>query len=146
MNTTIQKESRGHHSGWLTGIVGGLLFSSLGLELIAQQVFGHTDVGTLLWALYLGFWSFVLGVTGFLLLTVQWLVEWRRVRTNPVAMNRLFSAESTSNRSEKPEMEVPFHALQQGMTSPGRPSWECMMETKPVVKSASRNVTSILQH
>ncbi len=66
--------------GWLTGIVGGLLFISLGLELLAQQTFGQTDVGTLLWALYVGFWSFILGTTGFLLLAVRWLVEWRHIR------------------------------------------------------------------
>ncbi|MBY0247075.1 MAG: hypothetical protein K2Q17_05350 [Nitrospiraceae bacterium] len=67
MNTTIQKEPRGHHIGWLTGIVGGLLLSSLGLELLAQQVFGRTDVGTLLWALHL----LCLGASGFLLLVVR---------------------------------------------------------------------------
>ena len=80
VNATIQKESSGHHTGWLTGFIGGLLLISLGLELLAQQVFGHTDVGTLLWALYLGFWSFVVGVTGFLFLTVQWLVETKKLR------------------------------------------------------------------
>lgn len=72
---------------WLTGIVGGLLLISLGLELLARQVFGQTDVGTLLWALYLGFWSFVLGTTGFLLLAAQWLIEWRRFGRDTKAMN-----------------------------------------------------------
>lgn len=86
MNTTIQKESREQHSEWLTGLVGGLFLISLGFELLARQVFGHTDVGTLLWALYVGFWSFVFGVTGFLLLAAQWLVEWRRVGRNKQTM------------------------------------------------------------
>ncbi len=82
MNNTLQEESRERHIGWLTGIVGGLLLISLGLELCARQVFGYTDVGTLLWALYLGFWSFLLGATGFVLLSAQWLVEWRPVGQN----------------------------------------------------------------
>lgn len=147
MNTTIQKESRGHHIEWLTGIVGGLFCISLGFELLARQVFGHTDVGTLLWALYWGSWSFVLGVTGFLFLAVQWLVEWRQVQTNSVAMNRLFSAESTSDRFEKPEMEAPSPALQQSMTSPDRPSWECHDRNEPDCQIRHRvNVTSMLQH
>lgn len=87
MNNTLQEESRGHPIGWLTGLVGGLLLISLGLELLANQVFGHTDVGTLLWALYLGFWSFVLGTTGFLLLAGQWLVEWQHVGRNKIPMD-----------------------------------------------------------
>jgi hypothetical protein len=146
MNTTIQKESRGHHIEWLTGIVGGLFFISLGFELLARQVFGHTDVGTLLWALYLGSWSFVLGTTGLLLLAMQWLIEWRHVQTNPVTMNRQFSVESTSDRFEKSEMEAPFPALQQSMTSPDRPSWECHDRNEPDGQIRHRvNVTSSLQ-
>jgi len=82
MNITMQEGSRGQHIGWLTSIVGGLVVFSLGLELLANQVFGHTDVGTLLWALYLGFWSFILGAIGFLLLAGQWLVEWQRIGQN----------------------------------------------------------------
>jgi hypothetical protein len=78
MNTKIQENARIQDLGWPAGIVGGLLFFSLGLELLGHQVFGQTDVDTLLWALSLGFWSFVLGTTGFLILTVQWWVEWRR--------------------------------------------------------------------
>ena len=87
MNRTLQEESRGQHIGWLTGLVGGLLLISLGLELCARQVFGHTDVGTLLWALYLGFWSFVLGTIGFLLLARRWLLESRRIGQNSNTMN-----------------------------------------------------------
>lgn len=108
MRTTIQGGERIQHIGWPTSIVGGLLLISLGLELLAQQVFGQTDAGTLLWALYLGFWSLALGATGFLLITVQWLVKWRRVRTNPVTMNRSSSTESTSSRFEKPELGSSF--------------------------------------
>ncbi len=127
METTIQRDGRIQHVGWPIGIVGGLLLISLGLELLAQQTFGQTDVGTLLWALYVGFWSFVLGTTGFLLLAAWWLIEWRRIRANTLAMNRLPSTESTSRHFEKSELDALFPALQQSMTSvvPGRPPWEC---------------------
>ncbi|MDF0673548.1 MAG: hypothetical protein P0120_04270 [Nitrospira sp.] len=127
MSTKIRGDQRIQHIGWPAGIVGGLLLISLGLELLAHQVFGQTDVGTLLWALYLGFWTFVLGITGFLLLSVLWLIEWRHARTSPVAMNRLSSTESTSSRFEKTQSEAPFPILQQSRTSvaSGRPSLEC---------------------
>ena len=87
MDAKISEVARIQHIGWPTGIIGGLLLVSLGLELLARQVFGQTDVGTLLWALYLGFWSFVLGTTGFLLLAAQWLIEWRRFGRDTKAMN-----------------------------------------------------------
>jgi hypothetical protein len=87
---------------WPTGIVGGLLLISLGLELLAHQVFGQTDLGTLLWALYLSFWSFVLGTTGFLFLITRWLIAWRRVRADRVVMHRDGSTEPKDCRSEKP--------------------------------------------
>lgn len=83
MNTKI----RGDHIGWPTGIVGGLLLISLGLELLARQVFGQIDVGILLWALYLGFWSLVLGTIGFMLLAARWLIEWRRFNRDKKTMN-----------------------------------------------------------
>ena len=85
MNRTIQGAGRIRHIGSPTGIVGGLLLISLGLQLLAHQVFGQTDIGTLLWAHYLGFWSYILGTTGFLFLSVQWLIEWRHVRASPGA-------------------------------------------------------------
>jgi hypothetical protein len=74
MDNTIQRDRGIQHVIWSTGIVGGLLLLSLGLELLAHQVFGQTDLGTLLWALYLSFWSYALGVTGFLLLLIRWLI------------------------------------------------------------------------
>lgn len=113
--------------GWPTGIVVGLLLSSLGLELLARQVFGQTDVGTLLWALYLGFWSLALGVTGFLLLAARWLIEWRRIRVNALAMHRLSSTESTGSHFEKSELEARLHIRHQDeiQVGPGRSSQNC---------------------
>jgi len=71
--------------GWLAGSVGGLLLSGLGLELLAHQVFGQTDVATLLLALYLAFWISGVGVLGFLVLSIRWFVEWRRGRMDRTA-------------------------------------------------------------
>jgi len=101
----IQRNGRIQHIWWATGIVGGLLFISLGLELLGQQMFGRTDLGTLLWALYLGFWSFVLGTIGFLVLAARWLAAWRRVRANLGAqapernLNELWSVDFSRVRS-----------------------------------------------
>lgn len=127
MNTKTQGDRTRQGTEWLAGIVGGLLLISLGFELLAHQVFGQTDVATLLWALYLGFWSSVLGVTGFLVLAIRWLVAWRRVRASRMAMNRLSSTESKGNRFEEPELEAPPQTLQQGVApvGPGRSSWNC---------------------
>jgi hypothetical protein len=80
MDTKIQEDASLQPIVWPTTIVGWLLLISLGLELLAHQVFGQIDLGTLLWALYLSFWSFVLGTAGFLLLAVRWLLEWRHLR------------------------------------------------------------------
>ena len=54
--------------------MGGLLITGLGLELLAHQMFGPTDVATLLLALYLAFWFSVIGIAGFIILSVAWLV------------------------------------------------------------------------
>jgi hypothetical protein len=70
--------------GWIAVAVGGLLFISLGLELLAHQAFGQTDVATLLLALYLAFWSSVLGIAGFLVLSILWFVAWRRPEMEPM--------------------------------------------------------------
>ena len=95
MNTQTQEYGGIQGIGWLAGTVGALLFISAGLGLLVHQVFGQTDMDTLLWALYLGFWTSVLGIVGFLVLSIRWSVDWRRVRTNRAAMNRLSPGFST---------------------------------------------------
>jgi hypothetical protein len=75
MDTKIQEDASLQPIVWPTTIVGWLLLISLGLELLAHQVFRQIDLGTLLWALYLSFWSFVLGTAGFLLLAVRWCLS-----------------------------------------------------------------------
>ena len=107
MNTKIQGGARIQHIVWPTGIIGGLFLISLGLELLAHQVFGQTDLGTLLWALYLSFWSFVLGATGLLFFIIRWLMAWRRVRADQVVMHRDGSTEPKDCRFEKPLSACP---------------------------------------
>ncbi len=95
MNIQTQEDGGIQGIGWLAGTVGALLFISAGLGLLVHQVFGQTDMDTLLWALYLGFWTSVLGIVGFLVLSIRWSVDCRRVRTNRAAMNRLSPVFST---------------------------------------------------
>lgn len=79
-NDTGTKETPG--IGWLGGTVGGLLLIGLGLELLAHQTFGQTDVATLLLAVYLAVWLSILGIFGFIILAVTWLVRGRRAPSN----------------------------------------------------------------
>jgi hypothetical protein len=60
--------------GWFGSAVGALLVAGLVLELLAHQMFGPTDVATLLLALYLAGWFSILGIVGFLILSIAWLL------------------------------------------------------------------------
>lgn len=125
---SFRKEGHGEirRIGWLAGTVGLLLLISAGLELLAHQVFGQTDVDTLLWALSLGFWTYVLGFAGFLILSVRWLVDWWRVGASRKAMNQSSITESKRGRFDERELENLPHILEQGVfaTTPGRSSWD----------------------
>jgi hypothetical protein len=125
---TSRKENEGEirRVGWLACTVGALLLISVGLELLAHQVFGQIDMATLVWSLYLGFWAYVLGSTCFLILAGLWFVDWRRVRASRAAMNQLSSTETQRRRFEGHELGSPPHILEQGMAPavPGRSSWD----------------------
>jgi heme/copper-type cytochrome/quinol oxidase subunit 2 len=71
--------------GWLAGTVGGLLLTGLGLELLAHQIFGQTDVATFLLAAYLAAWFSALGIFGFVILTATWLVTRHRQSSRQTA-------------------------------------------------------------
>jgi hypothetical protein len=71
--------------GWLAGTVGGLLLTGLGLELLAHQVFGQTDVATFLLAAYLAVWFSALGILGFVTLAATWLVSRHRLSSRRTA-------------------------------------------------------------
>jgi hypothetical protein len=61
----------------VTGAIGGLLLTSLGLELLAHQAFGPTDVAALLLAEYLAVWLSGLSIVAVLVLSIAWLMEGR---------------------------------------------------------------------
>jgi hypothetical protein len=119
-----EREAETQRIEWLAYTVGSLLLISAGLQLLAHRVFGQIDVYTLLWSLSLGFWTYVLGFAGVLLLSVLWLVDWWRVEKSRMAMNQLSSTESKRRRFEGPELEGSPHIREQGVTStlPGRSS------------------------
>ena len=54
----------------------------LGLELLAHQTFGQTDVATLLLAVYVAAWLSVLGIVGFVILAITWCVSARHSLSN----------------------------------------------------------------
>ena len=107
MNSHTQGQGGTPRIGWPAGTVGGFLLASAGLELLAHQMFGETDVDTLLWALYVGFWTYVLGLVGVLALSVRWLVDWRRDRADRKALSRLSPAEAS--------LRYPSQAHRQGL-------------------------------
>jgi hypothetical protein len=126
---TSRKEREGETQRieWLAYTGGSLLLISAGLQLLAHRVFGQIDVYTLLWALSLGFWTYVLGFAGVLLLSVLWLVDWWRVGASRKTMNPLPFTESKHRRLKESELEGPLQILEQDMASvvPGRSSWDC---------------------
>ena len=107
MNVNTQRERGRQRIGWPAGLVGGLLLLSVGLQLLAQPVFGLTDVATLILSLYLGFWTYVLGMIGVLFLSAKWVVDWRRVRLTQTTMRRSTPAELRNEGLETLEREGP---------------------------------------
>lgn len=78
--------------GWVVGSASLLLLISAGLHLFVQQTLWHRSVATVLLALALAFWAFVLGL-GIILFRAVWgLVAWRRRWVKRAAMNRYSSA------------------------------------------------------
>ena len=104
MNSKTRGNSVFQGMGWVVGSVSLLLLISAGLELFVQQTLGHNSVATIILALFLAFWSYVLGLVGLLFLSVRWLVSWRRLWVKPAAMSRYSPAESRSRRLEKLEL------------------------------------------
>src|SRR6266850_1466180 len=101
MNSKTQGNAVYQGIGWVVGIASLLLLISAGLELFVQQTLGHSSVGTVILALFLAFWSYVLGLGLLLFLSVRWLVRAARA-----AVSRYAPAEPRSRRLEKPELEA----------------------------------------
>jgi hypothetical protein len=112
MNSKTRENGEFQRTGWIIGSASLLLLISAGLELFVQQTLGHNDVATVILALLLALWSYVLGLGVFLILAVWCLVEWRRVRVKRAAMSRDSSAGPRSRHLEKPELRDP-QSLQQ---------------------------------
>ena len=105
--------------GWLVGGTGTFLLISLGLELLAHQIFGQTDMATLLLALYLAFWSLGLGIVGFLMLSIRWLGGWWHVRANRVVTSRDSTIKPRQKHLEEPKQGCP-QFLEQGLAPAAR--------------------------
>lgn len=114
MNSKTRKNGAFQRMGWGVGSASLLLLISAGLELFVRQTLGHNSVATVLLALSLAFWSYVLGLGVLLFLAVRWLVEWRRVRVKRAAMSSYSSAGPRSWHLEQPELRDPQY-LQQGV-------------------------------
>ena len=100
-------------TGWVVGGASMLLLLSAGLELFVQQTLGDHSVASVILALYLAFWSDVLGLGILLFLAVWWLVEWRRVSVKRTAMSGDASAGPRNQQLEKPELRKPqFNSIE----------------------------------
>lgn len=122
--------------GWVVGSVSLLLIISDGLALAARQALrqevSEAGVAALLLALYLASWLYVLGIVGLVLLSVWWLVGWRRVRVTGAAVSRYSLAELRRAHLEKPELEGPL-SFGQGVAPvvPSRSPHKSVDENEP---------------
>jgi len=105
MHSKTRENGEFPRTGWVVVGASLLLLISAGLELFVQQTLGQNDVATIILALTLAVWAYVLGLGVFLVLTVWWLVEWRRVRGKRAAMSRYSPLEPRSEGLEEPEPE-----------------------------------------
>ena len=114
MNSKTRGNGGFQGMGWVGGGAAALLLISAGLTLFVGQAVGQVSVATILLALYLASLSYVLGLVGLVLLSLWWLLVWRRVRVTRAAMSRYAPAEPRSRRLDKPELEDP-QILQQAV-------------------------------
>ena len=125
MNSKTRENGEFQRTGWIVGSASLLLLISAGLELFVQQTLGHNSVATVILALLLALWSYVLGLGILLVLAVWCLVAWRRVRVKRAAMSSDSSAGPRSRHLEQPELRD-LQYLQQGVApvAPSRSSRE----------------------
>ena len=83
-----------------------LLISADGLSLFAQQGLGRDNAATLLFALHLASWSYVLGLVGLLLGLAWWFVSRRRMQLTRGAVSGYAPVEPSFLRVEDPERET----------------------------------------
>lgn len=113
MNNKTRENGEFQRTGWVVGSASLLFLLSAGLELFAQQTLMHNSMATVILALYLAFWSYVLGLGVLLVLAMWCLVQWRRVGVNRAAISSDSSAGPRSQHLETPELRD----LQQGVAA-----------------------------
>ena len=93
--------------GWMIGSVSILFLMSVGLELFVRQAFRQADFATILLALTLASWSFVLGLVGLIFLTVWWLSSWRSARIKQAVVSQDSPAEPSRQPFDNPGWNGP---------------------------------------
>ena len=93
--------------GWMIGSVSMLFLISVGLEVFVRQAFRQASIATILLALSLASWSYVLGLVGLIFLTVWWLLKWRSVRIERAVMREHPPAEPSCRPVENPVLADP---------------------------------------
>ncbi len=115
MNGDIQRDRRQRRMDRVAAIAGLLLLISLGLELQAHQFFGRTSIEMLLLALYLGFWSYVVGLVFLLVLVVQWLLTWDHLG---IGRSGSFHSTQTVPVDQHVQQGIQFQAMNRVLVGP----------------------------
>ena len=125
MNSKIRGNRMFQEMGWVGLGAVALLLLSAGLEFFAQHANTGTSLAGVLLALFLAFWSYVLGLVGLFFLSMRWLAGWRGGQVTRVALSQNSSAERRSRSPETPEQEG-LQFLQQDVdpVDPSRSSGE----------------------
>jgi len=92
---------------WMVGSVSLLFLFSAGLEFFVRQALRQLSITTVLLALSLASWSFVLGLGILLVFLVWWFVTWQHGRVKRQGMSRPSFAGSDSQPLETSEFRVP---------------------------------------
>ena len=107
MNSATRGNGKFQRMMWVLGSASMLLLiGSAGLVFFAQQAMGQVSMATILPALHLASWSYVLGLVGLVLFSVCWLVGWVRVRVKQVVMSRYVPALPQTRMPEKAAWKV----------------------------------------
>lgn len=107
MNRKTRENGVFQGMGWMIGSVSMLFLISAGLELFVRQTFRQASVATILLALSLARWSYVLGSGGLIFLTVLWLVKWRSLRIQRGVMREYPPTEPSRRPVENPVLADP---------------------------------------
>src|SRR5262245_609717 len=95
---------------WMVGSVSLLFLFSAGLEFFVRETFRQLSIATVLLALSLASWSFVLGLGFLFVFLVWWFVKWRHGRVNLQIMSGSSSAGSHSQAARNIPIERPAMA------------------------------------